>query len=106
LATARGLSGPSSITMSARLRASSSSMMIHGRPPSVTTSYTCTTLGWDRAAAARASRSVRSHRASRSDWGMVGGSSTSLTATSRRSCVSEARQTVPMPPLPTGERSS
>jgi len=37
-ATARAESGPSSITMSARLRASSSSMMIHGRPASVTTS--------------------------------------------------------------------
>jgi hypothetical protein len=37
-ATARGATGPSSITMSARLRASSSSITIHGRPPSVTTS--------------------------------------------------------------------
>ena len=38
LATTRGLTGPSSITMSARLRASSSSMTIHGRPFSCTTS--------------------------------------------------------------------
>ena len=37
-ATARGASGPSPMIMSARLRACSSSITIHGRPPSVTTS--------------------------------------------------------------------
>jgi hypothetical protein len=37
-ATARGATGPSAMIMSARLRACSSSMTIHGRPPSVTTS--------------------------------------------------------------------
>jgi hypothetical protein len=103
-ATARGASGPSSMIMSARLRASSISITIQGRPPSVTTSNTWTTLGCDRLAAARASRSVRSYMASRSLAASAGGSTTSLTATSRRSTVSAARQTVPMPPLPIAVR--
>src|SRR5262249_24584791 len=42
----------------------------------------------------------------RSCGGMVGGRMTSFTATSRRSTVSVARQTAPMPPLPTVARSS
>src|SRR6266542_2991057 len=104
-ATARAASGPSSTIISARLRACSSSITIHGRPPSVTTSYTCTTAGCDNAAAARASRIVRWYIASRSAGGRAGGSRTSLTATSRCSSVSVARQTVPMPPCPIAVRS-
>jgi hypothetical protein len=37
---------------------------------------------------------------------MPGGDTTSFTATSRRSSVSAARQTVPMPPCPTAARSA
>jgi|ADGO01.1.fsa_nt_gi hypothetical protein len=51
-------------------------------------------------AAARASRIIRWYIASRSAGLTPGGGATSLTATSRRSTVSVARQTVPMPPWP------
>ncbi len=80
-------------------------MTIHGSPPCSTTSKTRMTEGWDSVAAICASRLDRSMSCSRSPGGRSGGRNTSLSATSRRSTVSSARHTEPLPPLPTRSMS-
>ena len=81
----RGLgSGPSTCSSSARLCAGMYSVTTNGSPSSRATSCRVITFGWDSAAIARASRSVRSRSSSASLSGMPGGSRTSLTATGRR----------------------
>jgi hypothetical protein len=75
-------------------------------PRSWTTSYRVTALGWLSRAAARASRITRAWAGRRSSNGMVGGNTTSLTATSRPRTASWARQTTPIPPRPRGALSA
>ncbi|PSK48316.1 hypothetical protein B0E38_06268 [Streptomyces sp. 111WW2] len=104
-AARRGSNGPSASSRSARDSPRTSSITIQGRPPSVATSYTVTTLGWEIRAAAHASRSSRAYIRPTSVCDSPAGARTSLTATSRRSTSSRARHTVPMPPSPSGDRS-
>jgi hypothetical protein len=80
-------------------------MTIQGRPSSVATSYTVTTLRLATRAAAHASRSSRAYIRSTSPDASPAGARTSLTATSRCSTSSRARHTVPIPPSPRGDRS-
>jgi hypothetical protein len=80
-------------------------MTIQGRPSSSTTSKTVTTPGWLNLAAVLASRSVRWYSELLSAGLSVGGTLTSLTATSRSRSSSRPRQTVPMAPRPIGSRS-
>lgn len=100
-----GDSGPSSRSTSDKVRPSTSSMTMQGRPLSSTTSYPRTAPGALTCAASRASRRVRSDSRASSDSLMPGGKDTSLTATGRRSTSSRARHTVPMPPRPSTESS-
>ncbi len=85
---------------SSRERPSTSSMTIRGRPSTSATSCTATTPGWRIRAAARASRCIRSRRAASSGAAASVNVRSSLTATSRPSTSSTARQTTPMPPRP------
>lgn len=100
-----GAIGPSASSTSASDRPRTSSITIHGRPSSVATSYTVTTLRSAIRAAAHASRSRRAYIRSTSDAGSPAGARTSFTATSRCSTSSRARHTVPMPPSPSGDSS-
>ncbi len=97
--------GPSASSTSASESPRTSSMTIHGRPPSVATSYTVTTFPLATRAAAHASRSSRAYIRCTSSPASPAGARTSLTATSRCSTSSRARHTVPMPPSPSGARS-
>ncbi len=99
-----GGNGPSASRSSASEMPRTSSITIHGRPSCVATSYTVTTLWFATRAAAHASRSRRAYIRSTSLAGRPCGARTSFTATSRFSTSSRARQTVPMPPSPSGDR--
>jgi len=99
-AARRGLRRPSSRMTSASDRPSTSSMTIHGRSSSSTTSKTVTALLLRIFAMAFASRSVRVISRRFSSSSMLDGNLSSLTATVRPSVSSSARHTVPMPPRP------
>ena len=86
--------------ISARERARSSSITITGPVGSVRMSNSVMTYGFDSAAIARASRSVRRSSWSISSSGMPGGKSICLMATWRCSTSSVAAHTVPIEPLP------
>lgn len=98
-AASRASRVPSSST-SPSVRPCSSSSTSQGRPSTTATSYTLTTAGWSRRAAARASRRMRSQALARSRSGRWSGIRGSLTATSRPTVSSRARHPVPMPPRP------
>jgi hypothetical protein len=92
-----GVSRPPSVTIWARLREGTYSMMIQQVAPSSTKSKTPTMFGWCSRPALRAS--PMSRRAARSSSRRA-----HLTATRRSSRSSQASQTTPMPPLPMGSR--
>ncbi len=95
-----GASGPSSRMTSASERDSTSSMTIHGRSSSSTTSKTVTAEECRIRAVALASRRVRTISRCFSSSSTLAFIRSSLTATVRPSISSSARHTVPMPPRP------
>jgi hypothetical protein len=97
--------GPWSRTVSRSDWNGTSSITMAGRPSSSKKSYTPTTFGWRSRATICASRTARRRTISRSASSMSGGQIISLTATSRLSSSSRARQTAPMPPRPITARS-
>ncbi len=101
IAAARsGVSAPSSRTTSASERPSTSSITIHGRPSSSTTSKTVTAAVCRIRAVALASRRVRTISRCFSASSTAPVIRSSFTATIRPSISSSARHTVPMPPRP------
>ena len=96
---------PTSRTASCSDWNGTSSITMAGRPSSSKKSYTPTTFGWRSRATICASRTARRRPVSRSASSISGGQIISLTATSRLSNSSRARQTAPMPPRPITARS-